>query len=124
MIITENGRFVVIENTECNIKVMFDGKHMAVVDVPYAGYSGLITGLCGNCNRDKSDDYADRDGNLIDSGRKFHHLIGNSYEVPGVENVYVDISNSFNLTIQKYFSFFYQMFPWNVSVLIQFEKLP
>jgi hypothetical protein len=79
--ITVTGNFVTIRHIPCEIEAMFDGRHMAVVNVPFAGFSSLVTGLCGNCNGNKRDDYSTKEGELVGKQRKHHHQIGNSYKV-------------------------------------------
>ncbi|XP_063427422.1 uncharacterized protein LOC134710933 [Mytilus trossulus] len=80
--ITREARSIHIRHTKCEIDVSFDGRHKVMIQAPFSAYSGQFIGICGNCNRDKNDDYMDREGNL-NKPRKFHYRIGKSWESPG-----------------------------------------
>ncbi|XP_052105125.1 uncharacterized protein LOC127738077 isoform X2 [Mytilus californianus] len=82
IVITREERSIVIRHTKCEIDVSFDGRHKVMVQAPYSAYSGRVTGMCGNCNRDREDDYYDRDGNLSKK-RALHNRIGKSWNSPG-----------------------------------------
>ncbi|KAK3092565.1 hypothetical protein FSP39_004471 [Pinctada imbricata] len=74
-----SGRFVQVV-TACNVVLRYDGKSVVRVGVPYR-YRGMMTGLCGNCNR-KKDDYRTKEGKDVRRSKKKYSLIGRSYQVP------------------------------------------
>ncbi|VDI36930.1 Hypothetical predicted protein, partial [Mytilus galloprovincialis] len=55
--ITRSGSFITAIHSKCNIRVQFDGDHMINVKVSKNHFAGKLTGLCGNCNGNKQDDY-------------------------------------------------------------------
>ncbi|VDI75388.1 Hypothetical predicted protein [Mytilus galloprovincialis] len=82
IVITREERSIVIRHTKCEIDVSYDGRHKVMVQAPFSAYSGRVTGMCGNCNRDKEDDYLDGDGNLAKE-RALHYRLGQKWKSPG-----------------------------------------
>lgn len=82
IVITREERSIVIRHTKCEIDVSYDGRHKVMVQAPFSTYSGRVTGMCGNCNRDKEDDYMDGDGNLA-KPRALHYRLGQKWKSPG-----------------------------------------
>ncbi|XP_033741868.1 zonadhesin-like [Pecten maximus] len=52
-----SGRYVQLE-TRCGLVVQFDGTHTAKIRVPNV-YGNDLTGMCGNCNENSTDDLKD-----------------------------------------------------------------
>ena len=76
------GEFVQID-TECGIKLRFDGKDKVEIDVP-GRYRGNLTGICGNCDGSCNDYRLSNDTQLdVDTiGREeAFRIIGDSYIV-------------------------------------------
>ncbi|XP_071161085.1 zonadhesin-like [Mytilus edulis] len=82
IVITREERSIAIRHTKCEIDVSYDGRHKVMVQAPFSTYSGRVTGMCGNCNRDKEDDYMDGDGNLA-KPRALHYRLGQKWKSPG-----------------------------------------
>ena len=59
-------------------RILWDGVSFLELTVP-ARMAGLMCGLCGNFNGDRSDDLIGRHGSLLSSGQEF----GNSWRVGG-----------------------------------------
>jgi len=74
--VTRSGSYVTAVNSQCNIRVQFDGVHLVDVKVSKDHFGGNLTGICGNCNGHIKDDYKTKEG--ADGG---HAAIGNSYKV-------------------------------------------
>ncbi|KAK6172766.1 hypothetical protein SNE40_016361 [Patella caerulea] len=66
--------------TDCGIRVKFDGNHLVKVKVPKK-YAGRLTGLCGDCNKEK-DDFRLANGTDVTEVKERFALIGNSYLIP------------------------------------------
>ncbi|CAC5407893.1 Hemicentin-1 [Mytilus coruscus] len=74
MEITRSGSFITAIHSKCNIRVQFDGDHMINVKVSKNLFAGKLTGLCGNCNGNKQDDYQTK---VFDDGdQPFFNLVG------------------------------------------------
>ncbi|XP_052064817.1 zonadhesin-like isoform X3 [Mytilus californianus] len=72
--ITRSGSFITAIHSKCNIRVQFDGDHMINVKVSKNLFAGKLTGLCGNCNGNKQDDYQTK---VFDAGdQPFFNLVG------------------------------------------------
>ena len=82
--IFKSGRYVQVW-TKCGVQVNFDGRHAVSVAVPKT-YSDSITGLCGNCNGDKNDDYRTKDGKDKRKDKDKYSSIGDSYLVKDPES--------------------------------------
>ncbi|KAJ1132105.1 hypothetical protein NDU88_010434 [Pleurodeles waltl] len=84
-----SGSSAVIQ-TDFGLVVSFDWMHHVAVQVPTA-YSGSLSGLCGNFNGNKSDDFRVPDGSLVESVVTF----GNSWKEDGEESPFncVDTDN-------------------------------
>ncbi|KAM3921837.1 IgGFc-binding protein-like [Leptodactylus fuscus] len=67
----------VVVKTDCDLTVMYDGRNYLRVDVP-GTYRGSVEGLCGNNNRDPSDDFTTSDGRIAKSPEEFgeHWKVG------------------------------------------------
>jgi hypothetical protein len=50
------GGLLAIEAVECGVKVMWDGRHMGVVAVPRPDHLGHLSGMCGDCDRNKDNE--------------------------------------------------------------------
>lgn len=76
------GGLLAIEAVECGVKVMWDGRHMGVVVVPRPDHQGHLSGMCGDCDRNKDNDLTTKDGqNVAPLGNEAHTLVGDSYVV-------------------------------------------
>ncbi|XP_076779413.1 zonadhesin [Arvicanthis niloticus] len=62
--------------TDFEMVVDFDGKHSAVISLPTT-YRGLIRGLCGNYDKDQTNEFMLPSGTITSSV----HVFGNSWEV-------------------------------------------
>lgn len=72
------GLAVSIETT-FGLTVEYDGVYTADIYVTSAsGYSGLLTGICGNYDGDSSNDWTDKNGNIVSTG----NALGSSFVVP------------------------------------------
>lgn len=75
-------RNYVIIDTECGIRVGFDGeglRSVAVIDVP-PRYKNQMVGLCGDCDG-KLDDLRTAEGVRVDHRADKYELIANSFKV-------------------------------------------
>ncbi|CAC5423642.1 unnamed protein product [Mytilus coruscus] len=79
--ITTSGRYVRLQ-TKCNILITWNGVGTVAVSVPKT-YSGIVTGLCGDCNG-KKDDFRTATGEDVSLKKDKFELIGKSYTVPGI----------------------------------------
>ncbi|XP_052106228.1 zonadhesin-like isoform X16 [Mytilus californianus] len=79
--ITTSGRYVRLQ-TKCNILITWNGVGTVAVSVPKT-YSGVVTGLCGDCNG-KKDDFRTSTGEDVRLKKDKFELIGKSYTVPGI----------------------------------------
>ena len=62
----------------CGMVVMFNGRTTARLYVPPD--DGLTaTGICGNCNGDKTDDLKMRNGNILPRTRANYNVFGNDW---------------------------------------------
>ena len=82
--IFKSGRLVQVASA-CGINVNFDGRHAVSVVVP-GKYRNAMTGLCGNCNGDRNDDFKTKDGKDKRSDKNRYSLIGDSYSVADPES--------------------------------------
>eukprot|EP00062_Callorhinchus_milii_P025595 gi/632986747/ref/XP_007910409.1/ PREDICTED: IgGFc-binding protein-like [Callorhinchus milii] len=76
VVIRLSGKYAVVE-TDFGLWVRFDGNHHADVSVP-SSYTGLLSGLCGNYNKNKADDNLKPDGSAADNVND----LGESWLVP------------------------------------------
>ncbi|CAG2230225.1 unnamed protein product [Mytilus edulis] len=79
--ITTSGRYVRLQ-TKCNILITWNGAGTVAVSVPKS-YSGIVSGLCGDCNG-KKDDFRTATGEDVSLKKDKFELIGQSYTVPGI----------------------------------------
>ncbi|XP_033741869.1 zonadhesin-like [Pecten maximus] len=70
-----SGKYVRLE-TRCGLVVQFDGTHNVNIRVPNV-YGNDLTGMCGNCNKNSTDDLKDFTQFEVvdDSDRKLKHCI-------------------------------------------------
>ena len=64
----------------CNVTVVFDGKSTVLVSVPEK-YASKMTGICGDCNGNKKDDFKTKNGEDVSDKPNKYSLIGDSYVV-------------------------------------------
>ncbi|XP_041034737.1 IgGFc-binding protein-like isoform X2 [Carcharodon carcharias] len=79
--ITSSGIYSVLE-TDFGLVVKFDGNHHLEVKVPSA-YFGKVCGMCGNYNRNESDELLMPDGKLATNVTQF----GNSWKAAGDDDL-------------------------------------
>ncbi|XP_072266261.1 IgGFc-binding protein-like [Pyxicephalus adspersus] len=66
----------VVVTTAFGVSVRFDGNHRVVVTIP-GEYANKVCGICGNFNRNKTDDFLNPDGELEPDSNS----LGNSWQV-------------------------------------------
>ncbi|GCB61808.1 hypothetical protein scyTo_0011383 [Scyliorhinus torazame] len=79
--VTSSGIYSVLE-ADFGLVVKFDGNHHLGIKVP-STYFGKVCGMCGNYNRDKSDELLMPDGKLAANVTQF----GNSWKVAGDDDL-------------------------------------
>lgn len=62
--------------------ITWNGAGTVAVSVPKS-YSGIVSGLCGDCNG-KKDDFRTATGEDVSLKKDKFELIGQSYTVPGI----------------------------------------
>ncbi|KAK3598636.1 hypothetical protein CHS0354_024357 [Potamilus streckersoni] len=78
------GSGEIVVQTSCKVVVIYDGSERVSVTVPEV-YGRNITGLCGNCNGDRSDDFLTKDKLDVSKEHDRYARIGNSFAVPDPE---------------------------------------
>jgi hypothetical protein len=80
--------YFLIEAVECGVKVMWDGRHMGVVAVPRPDHLGHLSGMCGDCDRNKDNDLTTKDGQNVNICEIVDHQFKISFHNRTIEHIY------------------------------------
>ncbi|XP_069118292.1 fibrillin-1-like [Argopecten irradians] len=79
--ISHSGIYTVVE-TDCHVTIQWSGKATVLVEVP-EGYSPNLSGMCGNCDKEKND-YRTLNGEDVSESVDRDNKIGRSNLIPMV----------------------------------------
>uniref|UniRef100_H2ZW79 VWFD domain-containing protein n=1 Tax=Latimeria chalumnae TaxID=7897 RepID=H2ZW79_LATCH len=87
-----SGQYVMV-TTSFGLKVRFDGNHRVEVTLP-SNYRGKVCGMCGNYNKDPTDDFLNPDGGMEADSVS----LGNSWQVSNDTSCSTDTGHISNCT--------------------------